>query len=99
MCTADEAADECCMSRHFDYGLSNDYPQPFKDKFWFQQTIQVQTAEGPAEFKACTSGLNNSLRKALRDKHKLGQSTQDSLYLLWDRAVGQSAAIQGQAMQ
>ncbi len=49
---ANEAADECCMSRHFrvkfDYDLSNDYTQPFKDKFWFQHTIQVETAEGPA---------------------------------------------------
>jgi len=29
---ANEAADECSMSRHFDYDLSNDYTQPFKDK-------------------------------------------------------------------
>jgi len=45
---ANEAADECCMSRHFDYDLSNDFTQPFKDKFWLQQIIQVQTTEGPA---------------------------------------------------
>ncbi len=25
---ANEAADECCMSRHFDYDLSNDHTQP-----------------------------------------------------------------------
>ncbi len=60
------------MSRHFDYDLSNDYTQPFKDKFWLQQTIQVQTAEGPAETKACMRDLDDSLRKALHDKHKLG---------------------------
>jgi len=73
---ANEAADEfeCCMSRQFDYDLSNDYTQPFKDKFWWQQTIQVHTAGGPAETKACIRNLDDSLRKALRDKHKPGQS-------------------------
>ncbi len=30
---ANEAADECRMGRHFDYDLSNDYTQPFRDKF------------------------------------------------------------------
>ena len=86
---ANEAADECCMSRHFqvkfDYDLSNGYTQPFKDMFWFQHTIQVQTAQGPAETKACIRDLDVSLRKDLHDKHKLGQSKQDSLYFqLWD---------------
>ena len=81
-----EAADECCMNRHFDYDLSNDYKQSFKDKFWLQHTIQIQTAEGPAETKACIRDLDDSLRKALHDKHKLGQSNQDSLYFqLWDK--------------
>jgi len=83
---ANEAADECCMSRHFDYDLSNDYTQPFKDKFWFQHTIQVQTAGGPAETKACIRDSDDFLRKALHDKHKLGQSKQDSLHFqLWDK--------------
>ena len=54
----------CCMSRHFDFDLSNDYTQPFKDKFWFQHTIQVQTAEGPAEPKACIRDLDDSLKNA-----------------------------------
>ncbi len=75
-----EAADECSTSRHFDYDLSNDYTQPFKDKFWFQHTIQVQTVEGLAETNACIKDLDDSLRKALQDKHKLGQSKQDSQY-------------------
>ena len=60
--------------------------QPFKDKFWFQHTIQAQTAEGPAETKTCIRDLDDSLRKALHDKHKLGQSKQDSWYFqLWDK--------------
>ena len=82
-------ADECCMGRHFDFDVSNDYTQPFKDKFWLQQITQVQTAEGPAETRACRRDLDDSLRKALHDKHKLGQSKQDSLNFtvcqLWDR--------------
>ncbi len=83
---ANEAADECCMGRHFDYDLSNDYTQPFRDKFWLQQIIQVQTAEGPTETRACIRDLDDSLRKALHDKHKLGQSKQSSLYFqLWDK--------------
>jgi len=77
---ANEAADECCMSRHFDYDLSNDYTQPFRDKYWLQQTIQVQSTEGQAETRACIRDLDDSLRKALHDKHKLGQSNQNSLY-------------------
>ena len=51
--------------------VSNDYTQPFKDKFWLQHTIQVQTAEGPADTKACIRDFDDSLRKALHDKHKL----------------------------
>ncbi len=71
------------MSRHFE---SNDYTQPLKDKFWFKHTIQVQTAEGPAETRACIRDSDYSLRKALHDKHKLGQTKQDSLYFqLWDK--------------
>ena len=93
---ANEAADECCKSRHFDFDLSNDYTQPFKDKFWLQQITQVQTAEGPAESRACMRDLDDSLRKALHDKHKLGQSKQDSLYFqLWDRVQ----PFRGQATQ
>lgn len=30
---ANEAADECCMSPHFDYAFTNDYTQPFRDNF------------------------------------------------------------------
>ena len=74
------------MNRHFDYNLSSDYTQTFKDKFWFQHAIQIQTAEGPVETKACIRDLDDSLRKALHDKHKLGQSKQDSLFFqLWDK--------------
>ena len=54
---ANEAADECCMSRHFDFDLSNDYTQPFKDKLCLQQIIQVLTAEGPAETRACVESF------------------------------------------
>ena len=44
------------------------------------------TAEGPAETKACIRDSDDSLRKALHDKHELGQSKQDSLYFqLWDK--------------
>ncbi len=70
---ANEAADECCMGKHFDYDLSNDYTLPLRDKYWLQQTIQVQTEEGPAVIRACIRDLDDSLRKALHDKHKLGQ--------------------------
>ena len=30
---ANEPADECCMGRHFDYDLSDDYTQPFQGQF------------------------------------------------------------------
>ncbi len=68
----------------FDCDLSNDYTQ--RDEHWLQQTIQVQTAEGPAETRACVRDLDDSLRKALHDKHKLGQSNQISVHFqLWDK--------------
>jgi len=63
---ANEAADECCMGRHFDDDLFNDYTQPFKDKYWLQQTIQVKTAKGPAETRACIRDLNDSREKVCK---------------------------------
>ncbi len=51
-----------------------------------KQTIQFQTAEGPAETRACMRDLDDSLRKALHDRHKLGQSKQNLLcFQLWDK--------------
>ena len=83
---ANEAADQCCMGRHFDYDLCNDYTQTFRDRYWLQQITQVQTAEGPAATRACIRDLDDSLRKALHDKHKLGKSDQNSMYFqLWDK--------------
>ncbi len=56
---ANEAADECCLGRHFDNDLSHDYTQPFRDTYWLQQTIQVQTAERPAETRVCIRDLDD----------------------------------------
>ena len=62
-----------------------------------QQTIQVQTAKGPAdrkreretilqETKVFLRDLDDSSRKVLHAKHKLGKSNQNSLYFqLWDK--------------
>ncbi len=73
------------MSRHFDNDLSDDYTQPFRDKLWLQQTIQVQTAEGPAENKAYKrfGGLIED------SSHKLGQRARLTVL----SAMGQGAAI------
>ena len=54
---ANETADECYMYRHFHYDLSEGYTHSIKHKFWLQQTIQVQTAEGPADTKACIKDM------------------------------------------
>ncbi len=51
------------MGRHIDYDLSNDYTQPFRDKYWLQQTIQVQTAEGPAETRTCMRDLDPTVER------------------------------------
>ena len=81
-------AEECRMGKQFDYDLSDDYTHLSEDKCWMQQSIQVQTAKGPAETKAFIRDLDHSLMKALHAKHKLGQSNlcQDSLHVqLWDQ--------------
>jgi len=59
---ANEAADECCLGRHYGYDLSTDYTQPFRDKYWLQQTILLQTAGWPANTRACLRNLDDSLR-------------------------------------
>ena len=82
---ANKAAVNAAWAGTFDYDLLNDYTQTFRDKYSLQQTIQVQIAEGPTENRACIRHLDDSLRKALHDKLKLGQSNQNSLYFqLWD---------------
>ena len=43
----------CKLVKHFYYDLSDYYTHPLRDKFWLQQTIEVQTAEGPVEIRAC----------------------------------------------
>ncbi len=48
--------------------LTMTYLQPFKDKYWLQQTIQVQRADRPAETRACIRDLDDSWRKALHDQ-------------------------------
>ena len=60
---ANEAADECCMGRHLNSDLFDDYTQTFRDKYSLQQTIQVQTAEGPTDNRACRRDLDDSLKK------------------------------------
>ena len=60
---ASAAADECRMGKQFEYDLSDDCTQPFTDKYWMQQTIQIQTAEGPAETKVLLRDLDDSLKE------------------------------------
>ena len=38
-----EAAEECMKARQFDCDVSQEYCEPFKDKFWIQQEVQVST--------------------------------------------------------
>ncbi len=48
---ANEAAEECSKGRAFDYDISKDFIEPFKDKFWPQQKLKLQTAEGTTTIK------------------------------------------------
>ena len=39
-----EAAEECTKARKVDRDVSQEYCEPFKNKFWIQPEIQVPTA-------------------------------------------------------
>ena len=90
--------------------MHDDYTRPFKDKYWMQQTIQVQTAKGPADrkreretilqdTKMFLRDLDDSLRRILHAKHKLGQSNQNSLYFqLWDKVQPFTVRPHGDAL-
>ena len=62
---ANAAADECRMGKQFEYDQSDDCTQPFTAKYWMQQTIQIQTAEGPAETKVLLRDLDDSIKRRL----------------------------------
>ena len=81
---ANEAAEECGKSKRFDYDISQLYSEPFKDKFWLQRNIQIQTTEGFRTEKECLHNLHEDLKLHMHDKYKLGQSNHESiLYKSW----------------
>ena len=85
---ANEAAEECAKARKFDHDTSELDTDPFKDKFWLQRTIQAQTRDGMGQKTEHIRGLHTDLKQQLHDKHKLGQSNQESeWYQLWKNVL------------
>ena len=81
---ANEAAEECTKARHFDHDVSQEYCEPFKDKFWIQQEVQVPTPTGASKTLESLRDLHSCLSQRLHAKYKLGSSNQDSIYFqLW----------------
>ena len=81
---ANEAAEECTKARHFDRDVSQEYCEPFKDKFWIQHEIQVPTTTGISTKTESLRDLHSSLSQKVHAKYKLGCSNQDSVYFqLW----------------
>jgi len=82
---ANYPADECGTTRAFDRDVSVDFAEAFKTNFWLQHLCITQSAEGPIVTHECVRDLETSLRAALHDRHKLGQSNQISPYFqLWE---------------
>lgn len=46
---ANEAAEECTKARQFDRDVSQEYCEPFKDRFWILHEIQVPTTTGTSK--------------------------------------------------
>ena len=71
---ANEAAEECMKARQFDCDVSQEYCEPFKDKFWIQQEVQVSTPTGASKKLESLRDLHSCLSQRLHAKYKLGSS-------------------------
>ena len=81
---ANEAAEECTKARHFDRDVSKEYCEPFMEKFWIQQEIQVSTPTGASKKLESLRDLHSCLSQSLHANYKVGSSNQDSIYFqLW----------------
>ena len=77
---ANEAAEECAKARQFDHDVSELYTEPFRDKFWLQRTKHISTAEGMTQRTEYIRDLHTDLKQHIHNKHKLGQSKQETYY-------------------
>ena len=79
---ADKLANEAAEARdmHWDFDLSHDFSEPFRDNFWPKQTTEVHTATETVLQKKYVRDLNDALKQSVHDKHKLGMSNQRSVY-------------------
>ena len=77
---ANEAVEECTKARQFDRDVSQEYCEPFKEKFWIQHEIQVPTTTGTSKKLESLRDLHSSLSQKLHAKYKLGSSNQYSIY-------------------
>ena len=83
---ANEAADECNNGRAIDYDLSADYHESYPSMFWLKQKCTEQTTNETTIIRESAKGLGDFLKKALHDRHKLGQSNQNSIYFrCWNK--------------
>ena len=83
---ANEAAEECTKARQFDRDVSQEYCEPFKEKFWIQHEIQVPTTTGTSTKLESLRDLHTNLSQKVHAKYKLGSSNQDSIYFqLWKK--------------
>ena len=76
---AHETTEECAKARQFDNDVSQEHCEPFKDKFWIQQEVQVSTPTGVSKKLESLRDLHSCLSQRLYTKYKLGSSNQESL--------------------
>ena len=77
---ANEAAEECTKARQY-RDVSQEYCEPFKDKFWIQHEIQVPTTTGMSKNMESLRDLHSIVSQKLHAEYKLSCSNQDSIYL------------------
>ena len=71
-----EAAEECTKARQSDRDVSQEYCEPFKDKFWIQQEVQVSTPTDASKKLKTLRDLHSCLSQRLHAKYKLGSSNE-----------------------
>ncbi|KAL3158306.1 hypothetical protein ABBQ38_010550 [Trebouxia sp. C0009 RCD-2024] len=95
---ADKLANEAAeaSSTACDYDLLRMYTEPFQDKFWSQQVTQVHATTGSILQRSYIRDLDDSLKQAVHEKHKLGLSNQKAHL---PPSMGSTPAPQSKTMQ
>ena len=77
---ADRLPNEAAEAHQWDFDLSGDFTEPFEDKYWPQRVTEQRTATGTVTRREYVRDLDNALKEAVHENHRLGMSNQRSVY-------------------